>query len=199
VTRCGFTLFDTAIGRCGIAWGEGGIVCLGLPERHEAALRRRLLRRLPRAEGPREAPPPPEVARARDAIVALLRGEPVDLADVALDMTGVPAFDRRIYALARGIPAGATRSYGEIAAQLGEPEAARGVGRALARNPFPVVVPCHRVLAARGAIGGFSAQGGTATKQRLLAIEAARTAAQPDFFDAPSAGSADGAPPRLSR
>lgn len=180
MTPFGYTLFDTPLGRCGIAWGGRGIVLVQLPEARESAARARLLRRLP---GAREAPPPPDVERAQSGILALLRGEPKDLSDVALDMTGVPPFDRRVYEGARGIPAGATLSYGELAARLGEPGAAPGVGRALARNPFALVVPCHRVLAARGRIGGFSASGGIATKRRLLAIEAAQAGRQPGLFD----------------
>ena len=170
MTGYNFGLFDTAIGRCGIAWGERGIVGVQLPERHERETRRRLLRRSPTA---REAPPPPDVQCVIDAIAALLRGEARDLSTVALDLDGVPAFDRRVYELARTIPPGATLSYGEVAARLGEPGAARAVGLALGRNPFAIVVPCHRVLAAGGKLGGFSANGGIATKLRLLALEGA--------------------------
>src|SRR5207247_6696232 len=111
---------------------------------------------------------------ASEQMVALLRGAPTDLAAVALDMDGVRAFHRRVYEVARTIPAGKTLSYGDIAARLGAPRAARAVGQALGRNPFPIVVPCHRVLAAGGKPGGFSANGGVATKLRLLAIEAAQ-------------------------
>ena len=167
----GFALFDTAIGRCGIAWSGRGILAVQLPEANEPKTRARLVRCLPQA---REAPPPAGIGRAIEAIAALLRGEPSDLATVALDMGGVPPFHRRVYEVARKIPPGATASYGEIAAQLGAPRAARAVGQALGRNPFPVLVPCHRVLAAGGKPGGFSANGGVATKLRLLAIEAAQ-------------------------
>jgi methylated-DNA-[protein]-cysteine S-methyltransferase len=166
----GVTLFDTAIGRCGIAWGERGVVGVQLPETHEVATRSRLLRRFPDA---RESAPPPAVRRAVDAITALLRGERIDLAGVALDMDGVPEFHRRVYESARTIPPGSTRSYGEIAKALGEPGSARAVGQALGRNPFAIVVPCHRVLAASGKLGGFSAFGGAATKRRMLIIEGA--------------------------
>ncbi|HVP30896.1 MAG TPA: methylated-DNA--[protein]-cysteine S-methyltransferase [Myxococcota bacterium] len=165
-----FTLFDTALGRCGIAWGGRGIVTVQLPEAREAETRARLRRRFP---GAREAPPPPGVARAIGAIVALLRGEPSDLSGVPLDMARVPPFHRRVYEVARTIPPGATLSYGEIAARLGDRGLARAVGQALGRNPFALVVPCHRVLAASGKPGGFSARGGVATKLRLLAIERA--------------------------
>jgi methylated-DNA-[protein]-cysteine S-methyltransferase len=167
----GWTLFDTAIGRCGIAWSGRGVVGMQLPEANERATRARLLRNFPDA---REAPPPPEVRCALDGIVALLRGKASDLAAVALDMDGVPPFHRRVYALARKIPPGATLSYGDIAARLGAPGAARAVGQALGHNPFAIIVPCHRVLAAGGKVGGFSANGGVTTKRRLLAIEDAQ-------------------------
>ena len=165
-----FTLFDTAIGRCGIAWGRGGIVAVQLPEADEAALRARIRRAVPDAL---ESPPPAHIRQAIDEIVALLRGEPRDLAGVVLDMERVPEFNRRVYAVARAIVPGETITYGEIAERIGERGAAQAVGRALGRNPFPIVVPCHRVLAAGGGMGGFSARGGVATKRRMLAIEGA--------------------------
>ena len=167
----GFALFDTAIGWCGIAWGARGLVGVQLPEGSAPATRARLLRRFPDA---REAPPPPEAQRAIDGITTLLRGEPSALDRVALDMEGVPEFNRRVYEVARTIPWGATLSYGEIAKRLGDPGVARDVGQALGQNPFAIVVPCHRVLAAGGKWGGFSARGGVSTKRRLLSIEAAQ-------------------------
>jgi O-6-methylguanine DNA methyltransferase len=167
----GFALFDTAIGRCGVAWGERGIAGVQLPEAGERETRARMLQLFP-AGG--EAAPPPAVQRVIDRVVALLRGEASDLSTIALDMDQVPAFHRRVYEAARAIPPGMTLSYGEIAARAGAPGAARAVGQALGRNPFPIVVPCHRVLAAGGKIGGFSAQGGIATKRRMLAIEGAQ-------------------------
>jgi methylated-DNA-[protein]-cysteine S-methyltransferase len=115
--------------------------------------------------------PPLDVQRALDGIVALLLGEASDLSAVALDLDRVPPFHRRVYEVARTIPPGATLSYGEIALRLGAPGSARAVGQALGRNPFAIVVPCHRVLAAGGKVGGFSANGGIATKLRLLSIE----------------------------
>jgi len=167
----GFALFDTAIGQCGVAWGERGVAGVQLPEMGERETRARMLQRFPAAG---EAAPPPEVQRAIDRIVALLRGEASDLSNIALDMDEVPAFHRRVYEAARNIPPGMTLSYGDIAARAGAPGAARAVGQALGRNPFPIIVPCHRVLAAGGKIGGFSAQGGIATKRRMLAIEGAQ-------------------------
>jgi len=167
----GFALFDTAIGRCGVAWGGRGIAGVQLPETDERETRACMLRRFPAAG---EATPPPEVRQVMDRIVALLRGEASDLSTVTLDMDEVPAFHRRVYEAARTVPPGMTLSYGEIAARVGAPGAARAVGQALGRNPFPIVVPCHRVLAAGRKIGGFSAQGGIATKRRMLAIEGAQ-------------------------
>ena len=145
MSEVSFTFFETAVGRCGIAWGGRGAVSVLLPEKSEAASRSRLARRFPDA---REAVPPPEIQRAIDDIVALLAGERRDLSDVPLDFESLPAFHRRVYEVARAIPPGSTISYGEIAARLGEPRAAREVGEALSKNPFPIVVPCHRVLAA---------------------------------------------------
>lgn len=174
--RC-VTLFDTAFGRCGIAWGECGIVGVQLPE-PAGAERARLLRRFPDAT---ETTPPPEVRDVIERIGALLRGEPSDLDSVALDMRDVPEFDRCVYHATRRIPRGTTRTYGEIAHEIGDPAAARAVGQALGRNPFPIIVPCHRVLAAAGRPGGFSAHGGVVTKLRMLAIEGAPGNAEFDF------------------
>jgi methylated-DNA-[protein]-cysteine S-methyltransferase len=180
MTEHGFALFDTDIGPCGIAWGARGIIGVQLPEATEARTRARLVRRYPHA---REAPPPAQVRRVIDGIVSLLGGQASDLSGAALDMDGLPAFDRSVYEVARGIAPGATLSYGEIAARLGERGLARDVGQALGRNPFPIIVPCHRVLAAGGKAGGFSANGGVTTKLRLLTIERARTSDAPTLFD----------------
>ncbi len=178
-----FTLFDTAIGRCGIAWSNHGVTGVQLPEPRGPETPARLLRRFP---GAREAPPPPDVQRAVDDIVALLSGEPRRLDAIALDMEGVPPFHRQVYEVARTIPPGATLSYGEIAARLGEPALARDVGQALGENPFSLMVPCHRVIAAGGKLGGFSARGGVTTKLRLLRIEGARVADQLTLFEPPA-------------
>lgn len=164
-------MFDTAIGRCGIAWGANGIRGVHLPEATPSATRRRMRVRYP-GEGENAAPP--AVQRAIDRIVTLLRGEASDLEQIALDMTRVPPFHRRVYELARKIPAGGTLSYGEVAARIGSPGAARAVGQALGKNPFAIVVPCHRVLAAGGKPGGFSANGGIETKLQMLRIEQAQ-------------------------
>ncbi len=165
-----YTLFQTALGTCGIAWGDDGIVALQLPEETAGATAARLLRgeRAARAQLPA-----PSIQRTIDDITALLTGEPRDLQHATLAMTRLPAFHQRVYAIVRQIPPGHTRSYGEVAALCGRRHAARAVGQAMARNPFPIIVPCHRVLAAHGRSGGFSAHGGVTTKLRLLAIERA--------------------------
>jgi methylated-DNA-[protein]-cysteine S-methyltransferase len=166
-----FALFDTPIGRCGVAWGEAGIGLVQLPEKREALTRARILERVP---GAREADPPPFVEEAVAAILRLLAGEAVDLSGIELDLDGVPPFHRRVYAGAREIAPGVSLSYGELAARLDAPRSARAVGQALRRNPFPIIVPCHRVCAAGGKVGGFTAQGGVTTKRRLLALETQR-------------------------
>jgi methylated-DNA-[protein]-cysteine S-methyltransferase len=167
-----FALFDTAIGPCAIAWSERGVVAVALPEASAAATRGRLLRRFP---GSTEREPTAEVRRAIDGIVSLLRDGDADFTAVELDLAQIPPFSRRVYEIARAIPAGATLTYGEVATRLGDPGAARAVGQALGENPFPLIVPCHRVLAADGKLGGFSAPGGVVTKRRLLTIEGALT------------------------
>jgi methylated-DNA-[protein]-cysteine S-methyltransferase len=164
----GLALFETAIGTCGIAWSERGIIGVQLPEADRLATRSRLGQRFPHVS---EAHAPVDVLLAMGRIVALLRGERVDLTPVTLDTRGLPDFDRAVYVAAREIGPGATRTYGEIAKQIGHPNAAREVGIALARNPFAIIVPCHRVVAANGKTGGFSAGGGVKTKLKLLAIE----------------------------
>ena len=179
-TMRGFALFDTPIGACALAWSGRGIVALQLPEANPAATRTRMERRFPET---RETPLPPTLHLAVDRIVALLAGEPADLSPIHLDMEGVPEFHARVYAVARTIPPGRTMTYGEIARAIGEPGAARAVGAALGANPFAIIVPCHRVLAANGKAGGFSANGGVITKMKMLTIERARTGVAPTLFD----------------
>ena len=153
----GFTLFDTRYGPCGIAWGLRGIVGVQLPEADGAATRARMKKRFPLL---RECTAPPDVQAAMARITHLLTGGIDDLADIDLDWHGVSEFHRRVYQLARRIPPGETRTYGEVARELGDKGLARAVGQALGHNPFAPVVPCHRVLAAGGKPGGFSAHGG---------------------------------------
>jgi methylated-DNA-[protein]-cysteine S-methyltransferase len=164
----GFALFATPIGRCGIAWRDGRVRGVQLPEGSEAATRARLGALFPEA---REVAPPDDLARVIDDIVALLEAREIDLAGIDLDMDGVAAFHQRVYAVVRAIPPGTTLTYGEVAVRAGSPGSARAVGQAMAKNPFAPVVPCHRVVAASGKVGGFSAAGGIGTKLQLLAIE----------------------------
>ena len=176
-----FCLFDTAIGACALAWSGERLIGAQLPERDEETARRRLMRRFPEAS---EARPPVFVAEAIAGIVALMTGEKRDLAGLPIALDDVPAFARKVYAVALAIPHGETLTYGEVAARIGEPGAARAVGVALGQNPLPIIVPCHRVLAAGGRTGGFSADGGVETKLRMLTIEKARTSAEPGLFEA---------------
>jgi methylated-DNA-[protein]-cysteine S-methyltransferase len=179
MSSTGIALFPTAIGRCGIAWSERGVLAVQLPEADDRTTLRRLASRFDGVE----QPAPPSLQRTIDRIAELLAGADDDLADVMLDLEGIPDFEQRVYAAARRIRPGRTATYGEIAQAIGEPGAARAVGRALGRNPFTLVVPCHRVLAAGGGYGGFSAPGGVSTKLKLLAIERAHPHGEPDLFD----------------
>jgi methylated-DNA-[protein]-cysteine S-methyltransferase len=174
-----YTLFDTAIGACAIVWSARGIAGVQLPEANEQRLRQRVLHRFPAAG---ETAPPPNIQHVIDGVVALLRGEPRDLCDVVIDDAAIPDFNRRVYAVARTIPPGATMTYGEIAERLSDRLLARDVGQAMGQNPTPIVMPCHRVLAAGGKTGGFSANGGVVTKLRLLTIEGAQPGG-PTLFD----------------
>jgi methylated-DNA-[protein]-cysteine S-methyltransferase len=177
MTASHYALFETAIGTCGIVWGKRGITAVQLPESSLQNTRARLLEQFPQA---RNAEPPPAIRTPLEGIVKLLGGEPSDLSAAPLDMSAVSEFYRQVYEAARRIGAGCTLTYGEIASEIGMPGAARAVGQALGRNPFPIIIPCHRVVAAGGKLGGFSAHGGTATKMRLLAIERAATGATRD-------------------
>ncbi|HWW19371.1 MAG TPA: methylated-DNA--[protein]-cysteine S-methyltransferase [Steroidobacteraceae bacterium] len=171
-----YMLFPTGVGPCGLAWGPNGIVGVQLPESNASKTLARLLHRLGGDASPGQAPP--DVQQVIDDIVALLDGERRNLQYARLDMDRVPELFRRIYAVVRRIPAGQTLSYGEVATRCGDTDA-RTVGQAMARNPFPIVVPCHRVAAANGKGGGFSAYGGVTTKLRLLALEGAGTLSLP--------------------
>lgn len=164
------TVFPTAIGECGIVWNERGVLGVQLPESSAEATRERMQRHWPDAT---PGTPTPAAQRAIAGITALLAGEPDPMGDVPIDLDGVSEFRRRIYEIARTIGPGDTITYGAIATRMGMPHAAREVGQALGANPVPLIVPCHRVLAAGGKLGGFSARGGVTTKSRLLAIEGA--------------------------
>jgi methylated-DNA-[protein]-cysteine S-methyltransferase len=180
MTAHSLAIFETAIGPCAIVWGERGISGVQLPMGSEDKTRARIRQRYGDLA---EAPPSAPVQSAIDGIVELLAGKPNDLADVVLDLDGVPEFNRGVYDIARTIPPGQTMTYGDIAKRLGGVELSRDVGQALGHNPCPIVVPCHRVLAAGGKPGGFSANGGVATKLKMLAIEGAVVNHTPSLFD----------------
>jgi methylated-DNA-[protein]-cysteine S-methyltransferase len=165
-----YTVFQTPIGHCAVAWNDAGLIGVQLPEGSAVTTARRIVGRF---RGAVRRTPPPTVRLAIEAIRKLLRDGKDELAAIELDLSGHTPFYRRVYELARAIPSGETVSYGELAARAGEPGAARAVGQAMAHNPFPLIVPCHRVLAAHGRAGGFSARGGVETKFRLLRIEGA--------------------------
>jgi methylated-DNA-[protein]-cysteine S-methyltransferase len=171
MTTTHFTLFDTPIGTCSLVWQDDKVVGLRLPEASPAASRTRITRRWASAE--EQATPPPAMQAVIDRVLKLLAGERVDLSDVPLDFGESPDFHKRAYAIARTIPPGQTMTYGEIAKRLGEPHESREVGQAMGKNPIAIIMPCHRVLGADGKMGGFSANGGVATKRRILEIEGA--------------------------
>jgi methylated-DNA-[protein]-cysteine S-methyltransferase len=176
-----FCLFETPIGECAIAWSGDAVTRMLLPEDDPSKTKPRMQRQLPDAA---EAPPPPWVRAVIVRVQHLLEGRSADdLADVPLDMSSVPQFNQRVYAITRAIGPGRTSSYGEVAAQLGDPGAARAVGQALGHNPFAPIVPCHRVLAAGKRSGGFSAGGGVATKLKMLETEKAQLGDGPGLFD----------------
>lgn len=166
----GFTLFDTPLGCCGIAWSAQGITCIQLPESSRGATVSSLLSRAGVAE---VGEPPAWVVEVMHQIARHLEGGAQDLTQVRLDTARLPPFRRRVYEQARLVGPGQTVTYGELAVLAGSPGASRAVGQAMAKNPFPLVVPCHRVLAAGSRMGGFSAGGGVDTKARLLALEGA--------------------------
>ncbi len=181
MAELGYTIFDTGIGRCGIAWGHAGIVGVQLPEAREIETRKRLFQLYP---GARDQRPPLNVEIAIEGMVALLRGGPADFSDVTLDMTGIHVFNQRVYELTRAIPRGETCTYGEVAARLGAPNAAHSVAQAIARNPFVIIVPCHRVLEAGSYADRISPNGGSISKRMLLSIEGARsTISSKTLFD----------------
>lgn len=162
----GWALFETAVGTCGLAWRDEVVTRVELPDVWPGRLSKA-------AGGAGAADPSGAVASAVASMTALLAGEPLDLTSVPLSLEAVSAFDRQVYEVTRTVAPGATLTYGEVAARVGQPGAAQAVGQALGRNPLPIVVPCHRVLAADGAVGGFSAGGGAATKRLMLEIEGA--------------------------
>ena len=164
-----YLVFETASGFCSIAWNTSGITCFRLPTKNAEAAQRLLLRRIPDA---RTSLPSPQVAEAVAAAKRYFEGEQTDFSHLKLDLGAQDEFFRQIFEALRRIAWGHTTTYGALAKELGAgPEAARDVGQAMARNPVPLIIPCHRVLAAGGKIGGFSAPGGSTAKARMLELE----------------------------
>lgn len=173
-----YSLFDTALGRCGLAWGGGGILSVSFAESDDAKTRASLMRRA--QDAVEVTKPPGEIAHVVSDIIALFEGKVRDLSYASLDLTGIAEFDRTLYDLTLAIRPGETKTYGDLARALGDITLSRRVGQSLGRNPFPIIVPCHRVVGADGTMTGFSAPGGTDVKRRLLKIEGALG---PDLFD----------------
>ena len=172
-----YLVFETAGGFCGIAWSSGGISRFQLPSRTADATQRNLLRRLPAAE---PGTPTSDVVEVIAAVKRYFDGEKIDFSGIQLDLDEQDGFFRRIYAAARRVAWGHTTTYGTLAKEVGAgPEAARDVGQAMARNPVPLIIPCHRVLAAGGKVGGFSAPGGSDAKLRMLELEGVRVGPPP--------------------
>ena len=164
-----YLIFETAGGFCGIAWSDAGVTRFQLPTKSAESTERLLLRRLAAAE---PGTPTPLIQEAVAAVKRYFEGEEIDFSDVHIDLDGQDAFFRDIYAAARRIGWGHTTTYGTLAKELGAgPEAARDVGQAMAKNPVALIIPCHRVLAAGGKVGGFSAPGGSSSKLRMLELE----------------------------
>lgn len=173
-----FSFFPTPLGDCGIAWCSDTVVATHLPGKTSADTGGRLAART----GATKGEPPPAIQNAIASVTALLEGERTDLAFIACDFSRIDPFDAKVYAATRAIPAGETLTYGAVASQLGGKQLAQGVGKALGRNPFPIIVPCHRVIGANGRLTGFSANGGIETKLRMLAIEGTRIGGAPGLF-----------------
>jgi methylated-DNA-[protein]-cysteine S-methyltransferase len=165
-----YALIETGIGWIGIAWSERGLARLQLPGRDREATKRRLLSTI-RGRAVESIDMPAPIAD----LVGMLRrygaGEAVDFSGVPIDLDGVDPFRRAVYDAARGLRFGEITTYGGLAEEAGYKGRAQDTGQALGRNPVPIVVPCHRILAAGNKIGGFSAPGGSATKERLLEME----------------------------
>ena len=163
-----YCVFDTALGPVGLVWSERGLIRLQLPEDDRRATERRLRGN---ANNIAETKPDAEIGGVVASLQRYMAGERIDFSRVKLDLTGIGAFHRSIYESTRAVAWGKTTTYGALAKLAGSLEAARAVGQAMGRNPVPIIIPCHRVLASGGKIGGFSAFGGAVTKARLLAME----------------------------
>jgi methylated-DNA-[protein]-cysteine S-methyltransferase len=175
-----FAVFDTALGHCGIVWTSRGIAGVNLPEGSEEKTRARVKKRFPEAI---ENSPSADIQKIVEEVIALIAGDKIDFSHVTLDHAPLPEFSKRVYEIVRTIPIGQTLTYGDIAKKLGDVSLSREVGQAMGRNPTPVIMPCHRVVAASGKTGGFSAPGGVDTKMKLLSIERRHGDHAPTLFD----------------
>jgi methylated-DNA-[protein]-cysteine S-methyltransferase len=172
-----YFIFETVGGFCGIAWSNAGITRFQLPTRSAEATEPILRRRVPGAE---PGAPTPEVVEAVAAVKRYFEGEETDFSGFKLDLGEQDALFKQIYAAARRVGWGHTTTYGTLAKEVGAgPEVARDVGEAMAKNPVALIIPCHRVLAAGGKVGGFSAPGGSAAKIRMLELEGVRLGPPP--------------------
>lgn len=169
-----YHLFETKLGICGIAWSGDGIVRFRLPDADRAAAEKHFAKAQPQT-------PPPPIATAVEQAERYFAGERIDFSSIDLDLAGVDPLRRSIYDALRRVSFGETVTYGELAKRAGvnAPQAAQDVGVAMARNPVPLIIPCHRVLASGGKLGGFSAPGRTETKERMLALEGVFIGNQP--------------------
>ena len=175
----GISIFETPIGPCGIAWHGEKIIGVEIGDADESETRYRLQSRFSDTEA---LPPPAYVTNAINMVRVLLDGGDPDFSQTPLALDSVPDLNRKVYEILLELKAGETITYGAIARRLGDVSLSQAVGYALGKNPFPIIVPCHRVLGSNGKVGGFSAAGGTVTKLRLLNIERARTSSEPDLF-----------------
>jgi methylated-DNA-[protein]-cysteine S-methyltransferase len=180
MTGRGYAIFDTAVGRCGIVWSGSGVLSVQLPQAREIDTRRRLYQLYPEA---REARPPVNTEIAVVGITAILRGQDFDLAEVTLDLNAISHFNRRVYEFTRTIPRGETRTYSEVAQQMRREGTEREIAQAIAKNPYMIIVPCHRVLENGHYADKIAPSGGTISKRHLLSIEGTHLSASKTLFD----------------
>ncbi len=173
-----YHVFETKLGFAAIAWGDGGITRFRLPYPDRTSAKQQF------GGKAQAASPPPHVAAVIEEAKRYFAGERIDFTPIELDLSGVEPSRRPIYDALRKVGFGETVTYGELAKRAGvnAPQAAQDVGVAMARNPVPLIIPCHRVLAAGGKIGGFSAPGRTETKERMLALEGVFIGGQPKLL-----------------
>ena len=178
----GITIFETLIGPCGIAWRGAKVIGVEIGDTDAMETRYRLGERIGEQFSDAQADVPVFVAQAIEKVRVLLDGGSPDFSETPLALDSLPDLNRQVYEIILELKAGETTTYGAIARRLGDVSLSQAVGYALGKNPFPIIVPCHRVLGSNGKVGGFSAAGGTATKLKLLNIERAKISSEPDLF-----------------